>query len=174
MRLNLERARPPVADVDDPRVLPRPLHHQLAARGQPLQVHARRLVGAVLAPHHAEDAEFGQRRRPPAQQLLDFGVLLRRQAVLPDKLRSNGRVLGLGHGWKQYCRTVVGCWSLAKKSCRSRAPRPQERSPPFRSVFNHPSADQNSQRLSYRPPSGDPDKCTVCISTSSAPSVLQA
>ena len=57
VRLDLERAGPAVADVDDAGVLARPLHHQLAARGQPLQMHARRFVGAVLAPHHAEDAQ---------------------------------------------------------------------------------------------------------------------
>ena len=41
VRLNLEGAGPALADVDDARVLSRPLHHQRAARGQPLQVHAR-------------------------------------------------------------------------------------------------------------------------------------
>ena len=61
VRLDLEGAGPAVANVDDAGVLARPLQHELAARGQALQVHARRLVGAVLAPHHAEDAEFGER-----------------------------------------------------------------------------------------------------------------
>ena len=76
VRLDLESARPAVADVDDAGILSRPLHHQLAARGQALQVNARRLVRAVLAPHHAENAEFGQRRLAPAEQLFDFFVFL--------------------------------------------------------------------------------------------------
>ncbi len=42
-----------------PAFSPGPLQHQLAARGQLLQMNARALVGAVLAPHHAEDAELG-------------------------------------------------------------------------------------------------------------------
>src|SRR5882672_2079801 len=110
VRLDLERASPAIADVDDARVLSRPLQHQLAARGQPLQVYAGRLVGAVLAPHHAENTKFGQRGRTAAEQLLDFRVLLRRQAVLPDYFRSDGWVLRLGHEWKQYCK--------ARKACR--------------------------------------------------------
>src|SRR6516164_7757363 len=89
-------------------------------------MHARRFVRAVLAPHHAENAKLGECRHATAQQLLDLGVLLGRQAVLPNEFRSNGRVLGRSHGWKQYCRMetlspvaglrssaepVVGRWS---------------------------------------------------------------
>src|SRR5271157_184582 len=59
VRLDLECASPAVADVDDAGILARPLHHQFAARGQAFQVNARRFIGAVFAPHHAEDAEFG-------------------------------------------------------------------------------------------------------------------
>ena len=62
VRFDLEGDHPAVADVDDAGVLARALHHQLAARGQLLQVQARALVGAVLAPHHAEDAELGVAR----------------------------------------------------------------------------------------------------------------
>ena len=43
VRFDLERACPAVADIDDAGVLARALHHQLAARRQPLQMHARDL-----------------------------------------------------------------------------------------------------------------------------------
>ncbi len=104
MRLDLEGAGPAVADVDDAGVLARPLQHALAARGQALQVHARRFVGAVLAPHHAEDAEFGERGLAPAEQLLDLLVFVGREAVLPEGFRGKGRGQGSGHGKSFYCR----------------------------------------------------------------------
>ena len=90
--LDLESAGPAIADVDDARILTRPLHHEPAARRQPLQVHPRRFVGAVLAPHHAEDAKFGERGLASAQQLLDFFVFVGREAVLPDDLGSKEQV----------------------------------------------------------------------------------
>src|SRR5260370_32123767 len=90
VRLDFERAGPTVANVDDAGIFPWPLHHQLAARWQALQVNARRLIGAVLAPHHTENAEFGPRRLASAEQLLDFFEFFRSEAVLPDHLRRNG------------------------------------------------------------------------------------
>src|SRR6202451_4466248 len=98
MRFDFEGARPAVADVDDARVLARPLQHQLAARGQSLQVHARRFVGAVLAPHHAENAEFGERWLAPAKKLFDFFVLVLGKAVRPKSLRRESCRQGGGHG----------------------------------------------------------------------------
>ena len=62
VRFDLEGDDVAAADIDDAGVFAGPLHHQLAARGQLLQMQARALVGAVLAPHHAEDAEFGVAR----------------------------------------------------------------------------------------------------------------
>src|ERR1700674_1012131 len=90
VRLDFERAGPAVANVNDTGIFPRPLHDQLAARGQTLQVNARRLIRAVLAPHHAEDAEFRPRGLASAEQLLDFFEFFRSEAVLPDHLRRNG------------------------------------------------------------------------------------
>src|SRR5208282_4019714 len=72
VRFDFERAGPTLANVNDAGIFTRPLYHQLAARGQTLQVNARRLIGAVLAPHHAEDAEFGGRGLPSAEQVLDL------------------------------------------------------------------------------------------------------
>src|SRR5208282_4380895 len=60
VRFDFEGAGPAVADVDDAGVFAWSLQHALAARGQAFQVHARRFVGAMLAPHDAEDAEFGE------------------------------------------------------------------------------------------------------------------
>jgi len=100
--LDLERARPPIAHVDDPGVLARPLHH--APRPgrprplgrQPLQMDAAALVRTMLAPHHAEDSQLGQARHAP-HLLLDARVLLRRNAV---RLQQLGRDPGWrGNGW---------------------------------------------------------------------------
>src|SRR5260370_26100586 len=88
VRFDLERASPTVADIDDAGVLARPLDHQLAACGQAFQMYARRLVRAVLAPHHAEDTELGERRLA-AERVLDALVLIRRNAVIGDDFRSN-------------------------------------------------------------------------------------
>src|SRR5208337_4479044 len=90
VRLDLECASPAVADVDDAGILARPLHHQFAARGKTLQVNTRRFIGAVFAPHHAEDAEFGPRGFASAKALFDFFEFFRSQAVFPDHLRRNG------------------------------------------------------------------------------------
>jgi hypothetical protein len=90
VRLDFERAGPAVANINNAGIFPRPLHDQLAARRQPLQVNARRLIRTVLAPHHAEDTEFGPRRFASAEQLLDFLEFFRCEAVLPDHLRRNG------------------------------------------------------------------------------------
>jgi hypothetical protein len=59
VRFNLEGYGKTVTDIDDARVLARPLKNGGPFRGQTLQVDARALVAAVLGPHHAEDAEFG-------------------------------------------------------------------------------------------------------------------
>src|SRR5437899_1042468 len=49
---------------------------------------ARAFVGAVLAPHHAEDAELGVSRLA-SQQRHDFLVFVPGQLVLGDQLRSD-------------------------------------------------------------------------------------
>ena len=104
MRLDLEGAGPAVADVDDAGVLSRPLHYAPAAGGQTLQVHARGLVGAVLAPHHAEDAQFGERGFASAKQLLDLLIFLESEAVLPDDFGSDFRACRGSHMGKFYFR----------------------------------------------------------------------
>jgi hypothetical protein len=69
-----------VADVHDTGVFTRALHDKLAACGQALQVNFARFVGAMFAPHHAEDAQFGD-VRVAAKDLLNARVFLGRNAV---------------------------------------------------------------------------------------------
>ncbi len=103
MRLNLERAGPAIANVNDAGILPRPLQYAPAVYWQPLQMNPRRFVGAVFAPHHAEDTELGQRRFTPTQQGFDPFVFLHRQPVISQSFGSDsqGRC---GHVGKFYCR----------------------------------------------------------------------
>ena len=70
VRLDLERDRDPVAEVDHAGVLARALEHALALRRQPPQQPRRVLVAAVLRPEHGEDGELEVVRRAP-EQLLD-------------------------------------------------------------------------------------------------------
>ncbi len=58
VRFNFEGAGPTVANIDDAGVLTRTLYNKLAARRQPLQMHARGLVRAMLAPHHGENPQL--------------------------------------------------------------------------------------------------------------------
>ena len=86
MRFNFESSDQAVADVNDARVFARALHNELAARRQALQVNFARLVGAVLAPHHAEDAQLGDVWLA-AEDLLDAGVFVGGEAVLRGDFR---------------------------------------------------------------------------------------
>src|ERR1039457_5198231 len=104
VRFDLEGAGPAVANVDDAGVLARSLQYEFAARGQAFQMHTRRLIGAVLAPHHAEDAELSEGRLALAEKSLDLLVLIGREAMLPESLRRKGRGQRGGHGKSFYCR----------------------------------------------------------------------
>ena len=74
VRLDLERDRLALAEVDHARVLARPLEHALARRGQPLQQRRRVLVAAVLRPEQREDGEL-EVVRLALEQLADSPVL---------------------------------------------------------------------------------------------------
>src|SRR5580704_4231662 len=86
VRFDFERRNEAVADVHDAGVFPRTLHHKFATRRKPLQVHLARFVGAVLAPHHAENAQLSD-VRIAAKNLLNARVLLARYAVLGCNFR---------------------------------------------------------------------------------------
>ncbi len=91
VRFDLEGDDVAAADIDDAGVFARALDDELAARGQLLQVDAGALVGAVLAPHDAEDSELGEVGFA-AEDGDDFLVLLGREVVLGDDFgRHRGR-----------------------------------------------------------------------------------
>ena len=94
VRFDFKRDRVAIADVDDPGVLARPLQHQLAARRQLLQVNARAFVGAMLAPHDAENSKLGVGGLAPEQRhnLLVFrlGELVGFDDLWSNDLRSHG------------------------------------------------------------------------------------
>ena len=94
MALHLEDGRLPVANIDDARVLAGAADHLGAGRRQGLQVQAGGLVGAVLTPHHGEDAELHRVRLPP-EPLEDQRVFLRLKAVVSGQF---GHGLGGGAG----------------------------------------------------------------------------
>jgi antitoxin ParD1/3/4 len=51
----------------------------------------------VLAPHHAENAEFGAGRLASAEKLFDLLVFFRREAVLANNFWSDGKSGDCGH-----------------------------------------------------------------------------
>jgi len=69
-----------VADVDDAGIFTGALDDELAASGQALEMDFAGFVGAVLAPHDGEDAEFGD-VGIAAENFLDAGVLAGGNAV---------------------------------------------------------------------------------------------
>src|SRR5207249_12276090 len=80
VRFDFEGRNEAVANVDDAGVFSRALHHELPACGQALQVDFTRFIGAVLAPHHAKDAQLGD-VRVAAKDLLNARVLLAGDAM---------------------------------------------------------------------------------------------
>ena len=92
VRFDLEGDDVAAADIDDAGVLAGPCTTQLAARGQLLQVDARALVGAVLAPHHGEDAEFGVGGLA-AQDIDHLLILAGRELMLGDDLGGEAALI---------------------------------------------------------------------------------
>ena len=72
---HLEDAGIAVADVDHAGILARALQHPRRLGRQLAQMDARGFVGAMLAPHHAEDAELDEARLA-VQQALDAAILV--------------------------------------------------------------------------------------------------
>src|SRR5262249_49454990 len=86
-------------------VFPRPFEHLRRARGQAREVYLARLIGAVFAPHDAEDAELGEVRLTP-EDGANAGVLLSRQAMLPGDLRCHSD-FGIKHGTSRGLRETL-------------------------------------------------------------------
>ena len=116
VRLDLECACPAVADVNDAGIFARTLHNPIALRGQPLQMDARRFIGAVLAPHHAVNAQFSQ-AWSAAERSQDAGVLLGSDTVLSQKLGGNGgRLRGHGRFWIHGVETLLSHGEIVLRS----------------------------------------------------------
>src|SRR6266852_5948523 len=62
VRFDLEGGAPALADIDDAGVLARRHDYAFALCWQAFQMNARRLVRAMLRPHHREHAELDQVR----------------------------------------------------------------------------------------------------------------
>ena len=86
--LHLEHGGLAVAEIDHARILAGPLNDLRAFGRELFQPDARGLVGAVLRPHHREDAELGERRLP-AECLEQSAIFIRAQAVLGDERFGN-------------------------------------------------------------------------------------
>src|ERR1700679_2432903 len=97
MRFDLEGARPTIADIDDARILAWPLHQAPAACRQALQMDARRFVGTMLAPHHAENTKLGNGGLASAEKLFDLLVFFGREAMFADDFWSDSKRRGRGH-----------------------------------------------------------------------------
>src|ERR1700677_1078138 len=96
VRFHLEHRAQAVADIHHSGIFSRTLHHMLALRWQPPQVDAARFVGAVLAPHHAENSQFGN-VGIAAQDFLDACVFFRGQPVVRGYFRGDLRGLSDAH-----------------------------------------------------------------------------
>ncbi len=88
VQLHLEDGGLPIADIDHAGILARAADHARSRGRQAAQPFARRFVGAMLAPHHRENAELGQARLAP-HDFYGAGVFVGREAVLGDDLRRN-------------------------------------------------------------------------------------
>ena len=102
VRLDLERDGPAVADVDDAGVLTDTREHRFShlvggGLAEVAQMHLRRLVGAVLAPHHRVHGQLGV-GRAAAEDLADSRVLVVLEAQLTVRLRQVRRRRGVLDG----------------------------------------------------------------------------
>ena len=114
VRLDLEGRGPAAADIDDAGVLAGTDQNALSLRREFLQEQARALVGAVLAPHHADNAEFGNRGRP-SQPVENPLVLLRGQAVLDSQPLVRLRLHGLSRPPPQR-QSSTGRWPCRRSN----------------------------------------------------------
>ena len=88
VRFNLEGGDETIADVHDAGVFARTLHDEFSARGKALEMYFAGFVGAVLAPHHGENAEFGD-VGIATENFLDARVLFGSDAVFGGDFGSD-------------------------------------------------------------------------------------
>jgi hypothetical protein len=88
VRFDLKGDRVIAADVDDSGIFTGSLKNPCPGCRQSLQMNLRTLVAAMLAPHHAEDAQFSQVGLS-AQDLNDALVLFIRNVMAGENFRRN-------------------------------------------------------------------------------------
>ena len=88
--LDLERDGEAVAEVEDARVLARPLEHARAVARQPSQEERRVLVAAVLRPEEREDRELEVVRLPPEQREDPVELPVRQAELAMERRLSDG------------------------------------------------------------------------------------
>ena len=110
---HLEDAGIAIADIDHPGILARALDHPGRLGGQLFQMGAGGFVGAMLAPHHAEDAQL-DKGGLAAHQLQDAVIFGVRKPMLADDLRRD-----LGHGLMTALRSGSG--TACGRRCRPAA-----------------------------------------------------
>jgi hypothetical protein len=114
VRLDLERDRRPVAEIEHARVLTGALEHALARRGESLQERGGVLVAAVLGPEEGEDRKLEMVRLSPEQ--------------LPDTVRlpvgqTEGAVDGLGGDLRQVTQSNPGRGGISRDPAALRSRR---------------------------------------------------
>ena len=98
MRLDLERDRPAIADIDYAGVFLARFHQNVWSSGWKFfQFTPRVFVGTMLAPHHRKNSELSEVRLA-SENFFDASEFLRRQAVLRNNLRRDFRIGG--RHWK--------------------------------------------------------------------------
>lgn len=97
MALHFENGRQTVADIDHAGVFAGPANNPRCFGRQRPEPFLGRFIRAVLAPHHREDAQFGEVRHS-TENLHRAGEFVRRQAMLGGQFDGDvGQVLhGLG------------------------------------------------------------------------------
>jgi len=88
VRLDFEDGAEAVADINDPGIFSRALHHIFSLGGKALQVHAAGFIGTVLAPHHTENTELSE-AGVPAQDFSDALVFIGCEPVFRRNLRRD-------------------------------------------------------------------------------------
>src|SRR5262249_16315200 len=88
VRFDFERGDEAVADIHHTRGFARALYDEVSSRWEPLEVDFAGFVGAVLAPHHGEDAKFGD-VGITAENLLNAPVFLVTDAMFGCDFRRD-------------------------------------------------------------------------------------
>ena len=87
--LDFEHNRQPVSDIDDPRVFSRSLENLRPSRRKLTEEAPRAFVATMLGPHHGENAEFLESRRP-VQHVQNTLIFLSGKSVVRGDLRGDG------------------------------------------------------------------------------------